>query len=370
MRAFHLEVGPSGSASRNPVAMRVRYVDQYGRVWTAVNPAYTPLDESTARDVGQWFDSMYPQAAYLFGKASDSRGDQRINLLFYDIGMPSVSGLTSPFDLYPPDDAPWPSDRLPMLHIDTRGPQQHLSASSGPSALERIQFVVIHELQHLLYNSHVLDLPSSLSRGQVSRLLWTDPSHIWMTEFLSAAAGRMLLQDIASAITLPQWYHPLASQDDAEAFFLDHKDFLVYPHHPSQLGQSLFKWWGTRDSYAIMGLLADFTLRQGQEQIFLQMRQRWEERQEDTAPEHPVQALALEMGYERFNDFLEDFVLFMVISDHDQPAPVRPAITVGREVKMETGSFLVIKPLEKAYVPPITAMDGLVYIGITLTDNQ
>lgn len=371
-------------SQRRLVAFRVLHVGGHCRIWTAVNPDFIPLDaigDSCAQLYGEEFDAHYDRMTRVFGAPADPRGDGKVNILFYNIPGPMASGFTNPGDLYPTftyGRTEQKGNSLPMISIDTLGYHSAIQLDENGELIPNPQAlldVIVHEFQHLLFASEDYRLathtdPSAEENGAVVSFTNDD---IWMTEFHSAAAAVLCYPDSTAQKYIPLWYDANAKYADWEENVLHNgsREFQPNSQYPIQTGKGFFDWSNKMDSYATMVFLSLFCLERGGEKALVEINRLWRENNSDDFK--PINAVYEALGYEDFSGFFTDFALSLTLNQGDYTIcstgeldNLRPIVTVGREVKMSPGSFILIKPTSGAYTPPVTAMEGLSYIGISV----
>jgi len=383
------------------VAFKVLAVGKYCRIWTPLNPGYYPLDEidpTYAKQAAEEFDVQFPHITRVFGDFLDLRGDGRVNILFYNIDGPLVSGLTSYYDLYDQvsiNGKLYESNAAPIIHIDTFGIAgiTRFNAQIEKSRdISRCFPVMTHEFQHLIYESkRYLDPDYRAywqSQAQQRAYLNNFENEMWMTELLSAAAGILQYPGMYRDDYVPYWYDQNANFADVRNHFSQHAEVLANKNYMIQRGRTIYQWKGQKDDYSLAAFLAQFAYARGGEEVFQKIWGIWDGLRDKSGKAEPVQAVVKALGYTDFSSFHQDFVLSFLFNDLDSEGGryrlysdrgdgdpgqmqdalslLRPPLINGREAKIEAGGFVVFKPIGGIYVPPITAMEGLQYVGVTV----
>lgn len=402
-RNFIVERTLDASPGGRRVAFKVLAVGKHCRMWTPQNPDYYPLDQidpTYARQAADEFDAQFPLITGIFGDFLDLRKDGLINILFYNIGGPDISGITYYHDLF--DQVTirgkvYESNAAPMIHIDTFGIAGILRINTEMEEshdITRCFPVMAHEFQHLIYESKRHHDPAYRayweSEAHLSTYMNNLENETWMTEFLSAAAGIIAYPRMFRDDYVPFWYERNASFTDVRKFFSNHTEVLANKSHMIQRGRNLYQWKGQKDDYSLAAFLAQFAYARGGEDVFQKAWKIWDQQREKSGKPKPVLAVAEALGYTDFASFHQDFVLsflfdgaaseggmYRLFVDRGDGDPgqmkealsmLKPTLINGREAKVEAGGFVVFKPLDGVYVPPITAMEGLQYVGVTVND--
>ncbi len=393
------EVSPGGGL----IAFKVLAAGTHCRIWTPLNPDYFPLDEidpTYAQQAAKEFDAQYPYIVKNFGDFLDTRGDGLVNILFYNIHLPEVSGFTNYYDLYTQvtiDGMLHQSNAPPMIHIDTFGVAGIVRVDAQGQRSQDIARcfpVMAHEFQHLIFESKMYANPAYRayweSEAEKGKFAGTIENNIWMTEFLSAAAGILRYPRMIRESYVPFWYHHRANYQDICDHFSRHEEVLANKHHMVQRGRGIFRWKGQKADYSLMAFLAQFAFGRGGEEIFSKAWELWDGKRDELGFEKPVEAVASALGYTDFGSFHRDFVLALLFNDEiseggkyrlfvdlgdgdpgqtkEALSMLKPPLINGNEAKIERGGYVVFRPIGGVYVPPITAQKGLTYIGVTVNN--
>ena len=390
-------ISPGGDV----IAFKVLHVGQRCRIWTPLNPDYAPLDRidaAYAQIVADEFDARFGRLVQRFGNFLDLLGDGLVNMLFYNIQTPQISGYTSYNDLYERvtiGGVEYESNACPIIHIDTYGVAGIVRVDARGEQTQDVSRcfpVVAHEFQHLVYESKMHDDPVYRayreSEAGKAAFVSTIDNHVWMTEFLSAAAGilcypRMFLDDY-----VPFWYVWGAGFQDVRNHFSRHPEVLANGDTLAQRGRDIFRWKGQKADYSLAAFLAQFACVRGGEGVFSKAVSLWNQQRVELGLKKPVEAVARALGYSDFSRFHRDFVLSFLFNDmeseggryrlsenHGEGARgqagealsmLRPPLMNGNEAKIEPGGYTVFKPVGRVYFPPVTAMDGLLYVGVSI----
>ena len=392
-----------GSQGGKRIAFQVLAVGEFCRIWTPQNPDYYPLDgidPTYAQQAAEAFDAQFPHTTRVFGDFLDLREDGLVNILFYNIDGPLISGITYPQDLFDQvtiRGQAYESNAAPMIHIDTFGIAGivRINAETGKSQdITRCFPVMTHEFQHLIYESKRYRDPDYRayweSQEKQSVYMNNLENETWMTEFLSAAAAILRYPGIFRDDYVPFWYDRNATFEDVRHHFSRHTDVLANKHHMIQRGRTIYHWKGDKDDYSLAAFLAQFAYARGGEDVFQKIREIWEGQRDKSGKPKPVEAVAEALGYTDFASFHQDFVLSFLFNDaesergryrllidpgDDDPGQMQEALSMlkpplinGSEAKIEAGGYVVFKPIGGVYVPPMTAMEGLQYVGVTVNN--
>lgn len=403
-RNFIVERTPASPDGKS-IAFQVLAVGEHCRIWTPMNPDFYPLDAidpTYAKQAAAEFDAQFPHTARVFGDFLDVRGDGLVNILFYNIDGPIVSGLTSYYDFYEEvtiSGKGYRGNAAPMIHIDTFGVAGIIRMDAEMEAshdITRCFPVMTHEFQHLIYESkRYLDPDYRAywqSQAQQSAYMNNLENEMWMTEFMSAAAGILRYPGMFRDDYVPYWYDNNANEADVREHFSHHAEVLANKNYLTHRGRTIYQWKGQKDDYSLAAFLAQFAYVRGGEGVFQQIWAQWNDQRDKSGKPKPVQAVADVLGYTDFADFHRDFVLsflfhdagseggrYRLYADRGDGVPdrmqealslLKPPLINGNEAKIEPGGFVVFKPIGGVYVPPITAMEGLTYIGVTVNNGE
>lgn len=399
-KVFHLLLADLRGALDLQVAFTVMALGEFCRVWTPLNPDFIPINQEQASQMAQEFDTVYPPMRRVFGEALDLRGDGKVNLLFYDIKAPYVGGYFTVYDLFDTvvvDNKEFPSNGLPILHLDTFGLSgiQWVGADgTWKQDFESAYYTMAHELQHLITASFLYHDPlwkaHVVSPTGEAEVLRTSHLSQWVTEFLSAASTVVFYPQDLLNVFLPMRYAPDATLKDLENNFGEKTMVQGNPNYLTQRGMSVFEWGRNPLAYSDMAMLALFTYTRGGEGVFSTIIDLWMNQRKQLGFKEPVEAIAYALGYADFTQFVMDYQLALCLDDPDleggryalfpnkgegemqevaQKARrlMRPQVNSSSEIKVYPGGYTLIKPLDGHYVPPKTAMEGLVYVGIRFT---
>lgn len=385
------------------IAFQVLAVGEFCRIWTPLNPDYYPLDAidlTYAQQAANEFDAQFPHTTRVFGNFLDLRKDGLVNILFYNIDGPLISGITYPQDLYEQvtiRGQAYESNAAPMIHIDTFGIAGIVRIGSKMEEshdITRCFPVMTHEFQHLIYESKRYHDPDYRayweSQEQQSVYMNNLENETWMTEFLSAAAAILRYPGIFRDDYVPFWYDRNANYADVCHHFSRHAEVQANKSYTIQRGRNIYQWKGDKDDYSLVAFLAQFAYSRGGEEVFQKAWEIWDGLRDKSGKPKPVQAVAEALGYMDFASFHQDFVLSFLINDaaseggryrlfvdqgdgdpgqmQEALSLLKPPIITGSEAKIEVGGYVVFKPVGGVYVPPITAMEGLQYVGITVNE--
>lgn len=399
---FFVERTPALPGGRQ-VAFKVLAVGKHCRIWTPLNAALYPLDEidaTYAQQAAEAFDAQFPHTMRVFGDFLDLRGDGLVNVLFYNIDGPLVSGMTSYYDLYEEvtiKGKAYESNAAPMIHIDTFGIAGVVRMNADEEVTQDITQcfpVMTHEFQHLIYESKRYHDPDYraywASQTQLSNYMNNLDNELWMTEFLSAAATILRHPGIFQDDYVPYWYDHNANYADVSNHFTKHATIQASKHYMTQRGRTIYQWQGQKDDYSLVAFLAQFAYARGGKEVFQKAWEIWDGQRDKTGKPSSVQAVAEALGYTDFGSFHQDFVLSLLFNDANSEggryrlfaeldnadtkkmeealSMLKPPLIIGNEAKIEPGGYVVFKPVGGVYVPPITAMEGLTYIGVTVND--
>ncbi|NLX83504.1 MAG: hypothetical protein GXZ04_06795 [Clostridiales bacterium] len=393
----------STSPGGKSIAFQVLAVGKFCRIWTPLNPDYYPLDEidlTYAQKAANEFDAQFPHTTRVFGDFLDLCEDGLVNLLFYNIDSPLISGITYPQDLYDQVTVRGQladSNAAPMIHIDTLGIAGivRIDARMEESHdITRCFPVMTHEFQHLIYESKRYRDPDYRAYWEAqekqSIYLSNLENETWMTEHLSAAAAILRYPRIFRDDYVPYWYDRNANYEDVCHHFSRHAEVAANKNYMIQRGRTIYQWKGDKDDYSLVAFLAQFAYTRGGEEVFQKAWEIWDGLRDKSGKPKPVQAVAEALGYMDFASFHQDFVLSFLFNDaaseggryrlffdqgdgdpgqmQEALSLLKPPIITGNEAKIEVGGYVVFKPIGGVYVPPITAMEGLQYVGITVNE--
>lgn len=363
----------------NEMLFQVSAVGERCRVWSPVNPAYSPLegiDPSYPEQLAREMDSAIPVLEQSFGAIPNSRGDGKMNILCFDFNSPNVLGITIPYDIYDEilmNGQTVRGNHLPIVRINTAPLIQGTYLE-----LSEVYTDVVHEMEHTIFSA-LLGEDGSITVSASKNLF---------AEFLSVAAQEVVYPGSGIRHNLPWWYSDTAVWEDLAADGAD--VYLRDKKGGRQSGKSMFQYTGYREDYAAMLLLAHFIEnRSGRDFVTNIMNHiDMDNHGEDTRKFW--KGIWEGLGYEDYPAFMEDFLLSILLHEEDGPYQLHPfegydpafcdgeenpfshlaPIITDKGLYIEAGGFAVLRPVGGVYHPPVTASKDLCYVGITLKEIE
>ena len=375
-RDFTLTYSPISDTNINCTCLAV---GDHCYIWTPTDktdPNLLPLDsfDPTYADLyANEFDSKFPLMQSSFGDHwNGTQGDGKVHLVFYNISNPSWSGFFWSVD--------FDNNHVPMVNISTN------FLRTNPASF--LFGTIVHEYQHLIHYS----VCHAYNRSDNS----------WLTEMMSAAAEEICYPGSSVSSRIPHWLGLNATGSYAANPYFERENNLYY----AQSGQySLYDWenlsgFNAVSQYGRASLYAQFLyshLGVGNE-IFKVILNCYASNQDITAGQAlEVVSVAYAQNYgwniEAVN---RAFWISMVMNPSPGSTPISQAMynaygfsvqpgynpadyngvdnpynllcpliytsIVPRTIK--GGMALVVKPINKRFVPPSGASSGLEYIGV------
>ena len=363
----------------NEMLFQVSAVGERCRVWSPVNPAYSPLegiDPSYPEQLAQEMDAAIPVLEQSFGAIPDIRGDGKMNIICVDFNDPNTLGYTPYTDIYDEVSVNGQTMRgnsLPIVYINTA-----VLIDGTYSELSEIYAAVVHEMEHTIFSAQL--------GGDGS--ITISASKSLFAEFLSVAAQDVVYPGSGIRHYLPWWYSETAVWEDLASSSAD--VYLRGKKGGRQNGKSMFQSTGYNADYAAMFLLAHFIEnRSGRDFLtnvinYIDM----DSHGEDTRKFW--KGIWEGLGYEDYPTFMEDFLLSILLHEEDGPYRLHPfegydpafcdgeenpfshlvPIITDKGLYVEGGGFAVLRPVGGVYHPPVTASKDLCYVGITLKEIE